>query len=201
MPWESMSCWPEPRRPSPSRPAWRCSCAPRRPSPGGHVTGSGLLRLRRVREEREGQHDAQHAEHSAHLRAVLQAGRVLRGGPSRPVRPASGKPTDAPGLGRGTDSRFSRTPDSSPSPCAASTTVRSRGRTDRGRRQAPEARQDQGFLIDGGYGKIKGTTFRISNMGDETPTTMAPLIAALDAAMKQLDPMPAPAPAPISPGS
>jgi aspartate aminotransferase-like enzyme len=28
--------------------------------------------------------------------------------------------------------------------------------------------KDQGFLIDGGYGKIKGTTFRISNMGDET---------------------------------
>ena len=32
--------------------------------------------------------------------------------------------------------------------------------------------KDQGFLIDGGYGKIKGTTFRISNMGDETEATM-----------------------------
>jgi aspartate aminotransferase-like enzyme len=28
--------------------------------------------------------------------------------------------------------------------------------------------KERGFLIDGGYGKIKGTTFRISNMGDET---------------------------------
>jgi aspartate aminotransferase-like enzyme len=46
--------------------------------------------------------------------------------------------------------------------------------------------KDQGFLIDGGYGKIKGTTFRISNMGDETPATMQPLYAALDTAMKQL---------------
>jgi aspartate aminotransferase-like enzyme len=46
--------------------------------------------------------------------------------------------------------------------------------------------KDQGFLIDGGYGKIKGTTFRISNMGDETETTMKQLCAALDAAMKQL---------------
>ena len=46
--------------------------------------------------------------------------------------------------------------------------------------------KDQGFLIDGGYGKIKGTTFRISNMGDETEATMAPLFAALDNAMKQL---------------
>ena len=46
--------------------------------------------------------------------------------------------------------------------------------------------KDQGFLIDGGYGKIKGTTFRISNMGDETEATMSQLYAALDAAMKQL---------------
>jgi len=46
--------------------------------------------------------------------------------------------------------------------------------------------KDQGFLIDGGYGKIKGTTFRISNMGDETEASMAPLFAALDSAMKQL---------------
>ena len=46
--------------------------------------------------------------------------------------------------------------------------------------------KDQGFLIDGGYGKIKGTTFRLSNMGDETPETMNRLFAALDSAMKQL---------------
>jgi aspartate aminotransferase-like enzyme len=44
----------------------------------------------------------------------------------------------------------------------------------------------QGFLIDGGYGKIKGTTFRISNMGDETESTMKQLYAALDNGMKQL---------------
>ncbi len=46
--------------------------------------------------------------------------------------------------------------------------------------------KEQGFLIDGGYGKIKGTTFRISNMGDETPATMHTLIAALDNAMAKL---------------
>lgn len=46
--------------------------------------------------------------------------------------------------------------------------------------------KDQGFLIDGGYGKIKGLTFRISNMGDETEATMKQLYAALDNAMKQL---------------
>ena len=46
--------------------------------------------------------------------------------------------------------------------------------------------KDQGFLIDGGYGKIKGTTFRLSNMGDETEATMGQLFGALDKAMKQL---------------
>jgi len=46
--------------------------------------------------------------------------------------------------------------------------------------------KDEGFLIDGGYGKIKGTTFRISNMGDETEATMNRLYAALDKAMAQL---------------
>jgi aspartate aminotransferase-like enzyme len=46
--------------------------------------------------------------------------------------------------------------------------------------------KDQGFLIDGGYGKIKGKTFRIANMGDETEASMAQLYAALDNGMKQL---------------
>ena len=36
------------------------------------------------------------------------------------------------------------------------------------------------LAIDGGYGKIKGKTFRLSNMGDETEATIAELIAALD---------------------
>jgi len=35
-------------------------------------------------------------------------------------------------------------------------------------------------IIDGGYGKIKGKTFRISNMGDETEETIGQLLAALD---------------------
>jgi len=46
--------------------------------------------------------------------------------------------------------------------------------------------KDQGFLIDGGYGKIKGTTFRISNMGDETEASMDTLYAALDKAMERI---------------
>jgi aspartate aminotransferase-like enzyme len=41
-------------------------------------------------------------------------------------------------------------------------------------------REKHRFVIDGGYGKIKGKTFRISNMGDETSSTIAELLAALD---------------------
>jgi aspartate aminotransferase-like enzyme len=37
-----------------------------------------------------------------------------------------------------------------------------------------------GFVINGGYGKIKGLTFRISNMGNETAATMKELIDAMD---------------------
>ena len=36
------------------------------------------------------------------------------------------------------------------------------------------------IAIDGGYGKLKGKTFRLSNMGDETKETITELLAALD---------------------
>lgn len=39
---------------------------------------------------------------------------------------------------------------------------------------------EHGFAINGGYGKIKGKTFRISNMGNETAVTMQELLDALD---------------------
>lgn len=42
-----------------------------------------------------------------------------------------------------------------------------------------------GLVIDGGYGRIKGKTFRISNMGDETDATIAALLRALDAALAE----------------
>jgi aspartate aminotransferase-like enzyme len=43
-----------------------------------------------------------------------------------------------------------------------------------------ELKTRHGFLINGGYGKIKGLTFRISNMGNETEATMRELIDAMD---------------------
>ena len=36
------------------------------------------------------------------------------------------------------------------------------------------------MIFNCGYGKIKGVTFRISNMGDETPETMRELLGNLD---------------------
>lgn len=39
------------------------------------------------------------------------------------------------------------------------------------------------IAIDGGYGKIKGKTFRISNMGDESDASIDELLAALDDTM------------------
>ena len=42
-----------------------------------------------------------------------------------------------------------------------------------------------GLVIDGGYGKLKGKTFWISNMGDETDATIAALIASLDSALSE----------------
>ena len=36
------------------------------------------------------------------------------------------------------------------------------------------------FVIDPGYGKIRGQTFRLSNMGDETESTVSHLLACLD---------------------
>jgi aspartate aminotransferase-like enzyme len=41
-------------------------------------------------------------------------------------------------------------------------------------------RERHRITIDGGYGKIKGKTFRISNMGDETEASIGVLLAALD---------------------
>lgn len=46
--------------------------------------------------------------------------------------------------------------------------------------------KEQGILIDAGYGKIKGKTFRISNMGDETDDSMNALYAIMDEALERL---------------
>ena len=45
---------------------------------------------------------------------------------------------------------------------------------------AKKLREKHHLVIDPGYGKIRGKTFRLSNMGDETEETVAHLIARLD---------------------
>jgi aspartate aminotransferase-like enzyme len=47
-------------------------------------------------------------------------------------------------------------------------------------------KKDHSLIIDGGYGKLKGQTFRISNMGDETDETIGSLVASLDDALSKL---------------
>jgi aspartate aminotransferase-like enzyme len=43
-----------------------------------------------------------------------------------------------------------------------------------------DLREKHHLVIDGGYGKLKGQTFRLSNMGDETEETVSHLLACLD---------------------
>lgn len=43
-----------------------------------------------------------------------------------------------------------------------------------------DLRQKHHLVIDGGYGKLKGQTFRLSNMGDETEETVSHLLGCLD---------------------
>ena len=47
------------------------------------------------------------------------------------------------------------------------------------------------MVIDGGYGKLKGQTLRISNMGDETDATIGALLRALDSALADTPAAPA----------
>lgn len=48
-----------------------------------------------------------------------------------------------------------------------------------------QLKADHGLVIDGGYGKLKGQTFRISNMGDETDETIAAMLASVVEVMGQ----------------
>ena len=45
---------------------------------------------------------------------------------------------------------------------------------------ARDLRAKHHLVIDPGYGKIQGKTFRLSNMGDETEETVSHLLACLD---------------------
>ncbi|MCX7886820.1 MAG: alanine--glyoxylate aminotransferase family protein [Verrucomicrobiae bacterium] len=47
-------------------------------------------------------------------------------------------------------------------------------------------REKHKILIDAGYGPLKGKTFRIAHMGDETPETIQELLFALDDGLKSL---------------
>ena len=48
-----------------------------------------------------------------------------------------------------------------------------------------QMRDKHSLVINGGYGKIKGKTFRISNMGDETEETITTMLNALSDTLPQ----------------
>ena len=45
---------------------------------------------------------------------------------------------------------------------------------------ARKLRERHHLVIDPGYGKLRGKTFRLSNMGDENEETVSSLLACLD---------------------
>ena len=51
---------------------------------------------------------------------------------------------------------------------------------------ARDLREKHHLVIDPGYGRIKGQTFRLSNMGDETEETVAQLLESLDDILRKL---------------
>jgi aspartate aminotransferase-like enzyme len=51
---------------------------------------------------------------------------------------------------------------------------------------AKKLREKHHLVIDPGYGKIQGQTFRLSNMGDETEETVSHLLGSLDDTLRSL---------------
>ena len=49
-------------------------------------------------------------------------------------------------------------------------------------------REEKKISIDGGYGKIKGKTFRISNMGDESEDSINYLLSQMDEVLSKFLP-------------
>ena len=47
-------------------------------------------------------------------------------------------------------------------------------------------KKEHKIAIDGGYGKLKGKTFRVSNMGDETEASISAVLSAMDDALAKL---------------
>jgi aspartate aminotransferase-like enzyme len=140
-----------------------------------------LLRPPRVPEEPRERDDAEHADHPPHLRPQVEArGHQGRGprGPLCPPRRLNKMMRDwgiakgfklFPAEGRRLDHAELLRQHLNYDLSALNKTLKAKHH----------------LVIDGGYGKLKGKTFRISNMGDETDETIAALIKALDSALAE----------------
>ena len=136
-----------------------------------------LFRFPRVQKTAKRMHDPEHAEHRPHFRAAIKARRYFRRRLCRRVLRVTLAPMRWSTTGcAGEVSTFSPkkifAPSLSPaSKISAASTLPKLVR---------DLREKHHLVIDGGYGKIKGQTFRLSNMGDETEETVAHLLACLD---------------------
>ena len=144
---------------------------------GGDDQGSRLLlRFPRVQEEQGKRHDADDAEHLAFLRVAKQAGGHLRRGPRGPLRAAPGERDASPA--QWADKRgFELFPEKGYESITL-TCCKNTKNVDIPKLNSL-LKKKHSCVIDGGYGKIKGTSFRISTMGDETTENIV-AVARLD---------------------
>ena len=88
----------------------------------------------------------------------------------RPLRPP--RPAERPGPRLGRREGFQAVPQARATARSPSTALPIRSNVDLAALNKVLKAKHQ-LVIDGGYGKLKGKTFRISNMGDETDDTIA----------------------------
>ena len=114
------------------------------------------------KKNQENEHDADDAEHLALLRAAEQAGGHLRRGPRRPLRAA---PREREAHARlGGEARLQPLPEGGLRVDHADLRARTT-RTSTSPKLISTLKTKHSCIIDGGYGKIKGTSFRISHHG------------------------------------
>ena len=177
MNWASTCCSPAARRRWRCRPGWRSSpsSAARVRARRDHQDARLLFRFPRVQEEPGRGHDPEHAEHLPHLRACNRSSTTFSPRASRPAyeRHARLNAKVAAWVERNGFEFFA--PEGYRS--KSLTCVRNNREIDVAGADRRNSASGTHCVIDGGYGKLKGKTFRISNMGDETDETIDTLSA------------------------
>ena len=139
-----------------------------------------LFRFSRIQKTAERIYDPEHAQHRPHFRAAIKARRNLRGNLAERVLLVTPGPTRWFTTGCASeDSNFFAEENFR---SITLTCVKNNRGIDVAK-LVRDLREKHHLVIDGGYGKIKGQTFRLSNMGDETEETVSHLLACLDSCL------------------